>query len=100
MKTIINNKKYDTELCEKIIDCKVNIRHKNQLGTIEIWHSMTIYKTQKGTYLKYVGGSQEAVSYIDYESLELLSENEVKDVLIKLQEIDIYEKEFGKVECG
>lgn len=99
MKTIINNKKYDTELCEKIIGYNQKLIHNGGIG---IWHPVTIYKTQKGAYLKYIGGCNiiDSFKYSKYESLDLLNKDEVKAVLIKSQKIDIYEKEFGKVECG
>lgn len=89
MKRIINNKIYDTDKCELLLTYKMN-------WTFNV---ASLFKTKKGIYLIYrdapfVTDNQE------FNNLIILSKEETKELLIELNEIDLYEKEFGKLEEG
>lgn len=64
------------------------------------WRKVDIYKTNKGKYFKYIhkgdiaGGRQ----YLE-EKIELVSENEVKHIIMKLNP-DKYIELFGEIEEG
>lgn len=101
MKKIIDNKVYDTEKCDLILEyyCPVaysNILFKNYYNL----HRAAIYKTKKGTYLKYIGEPKELLACPKKESLEIISAEEFKPILVELNQIDIYEKEFEILEEG
>lgn len=82
MKAIIDNKIYDTDKCELLFT-----------------YQRRILKTTKGTYLRYTS-KDLGTGYRDINELVILTEEEVKKVLIELNEIDLYQKEFGKLEEG
>lgn len=101
MKKIIDNKVYNTENCDLILEyyCPVaysNILFKNYYNL----HKAAIYKTKKGTYLKYIGEPKELLSCPKKESLEIISKEDFKSILIELNQIEIYEKEFEVLEEG
>ena len=101
MKRIINNKLYDTEKAKKICDFKVSIKHEDFLLSKYLYHEACIYKTNKGTYLKYIGKCVKSEEdYEKYRRLEVISINEVKKVLIQINAIDVYISEFGELEEG
>lgn len=100
MKCIINNKIYDSEKATEIIKYKQKIEHKNIFGSIFPYHHAKILKTNKGTYLKYIGGCTDNVSYSNYESLEIITEKEVKTILAELNAVDKYIELFENLEEG
>lgn len=101
MKTIINNKLYDTDKAKKIYDFKVDIKHDGFFFPTYLYHEACIYKTNKGTYLKYIGKCAEsAEDYEKYRKLEVISIEEVKRLLIQMNAIDVYISEFGELEEG
>ena len=101
MRKIIDDKLYDTEKCTKILDYKTKIEHKNIFGSIFIYHIAFIFKTNKGTYLKYVGKTEEDnIYYDDYKTLEIISKDDFKKLLLEINDVDTYLKEFGEVEEG
>ena len=101
MKRIINNKLYDTEKAKKICDFKVSVKHNSFYFPIYLYHEACIYKTNKGTYLKYIGKCVESEEdYEKYRKLEVISIEEVKRLLIQINAIDVYISEFGELEEG
>lgn len=101
MKKIINNKLYDTENCELIIDFLTPVVYENILGIkYYVHHHATIYKTKKETYLKYVGEPKELLSCPKKETLEIITKEELKKLLLQLNDVNTYIEEFGEVEEG
>ena len=101
MRKIIYNKLYDTEKCTKILDYQTKIEHKTIFGSIFKYHMASIFKTNKGTYLKYVGKTEEGnIYYDDYETLEIISKDYFKKLLLEINDVDTYLKEFEEVEEG
>lgn len=101
MKKIIDNKLYDTEKAKKIVDFKTKVEHKTLFGSLYPYHKASIFKTDKGTYLKYIGKPEESsINYDNYEKLEVISEDKVKKLLIDINDVDAYISEFGEVEEG
>lgn len=97
MKRIINNKLYDTDKAKELVKFGENVSHASLVCNITSAHDAIIYKTNKGNYLKYVGPNN---GYPNYKTLDLLTQEEVKKILIDINAIDVYEKEFGKLEEG
>lgn len=89
MKRIINNKIYDTDKCELLL--KYNLAWS--------FNVTYLFKTNKGTYLMYQDVPFETDNK-KFNNLVILSKEETKELLIELNEIDLYEKEFGKLEEG
>lgn len=101
MRKIIDDKLYDTEKCTKILDYKTKIEHKTIFGSIFKYHIASIFKTNKGTYLKYVGKTEEDnIYYDDYKTLEIISKDDFKKLLLEINDVDTYLKEFEEVEEG
>ena len=101
MRKIINDKLYDTEKCTKILDYETKIEHKSIFGSIFKYHMASIFKTNKGTYLKYVGKTvEDNIYYDDYRTLEIISKDDLKKLLLEINDVDTYLKEFGEVEEG
>lgn len=101
MKRIINNKLYDTDKAKKICDFEIKIKHDGLMFATYLYHEASIYKTNKGTYLEYIGKAIEPnTGYNHYEILEVISIEEVKKLLIQINAIDAYIKEFGELEEG
>lgn len=102
MRYLIKNKVYDTEKAQEIIKYIKQIEHKGLFVTTYPKYRHTLYKTQKGQFFvhieEYVG--QTDVAYSDKDYIELLSENEVKEILNKLNKIEIYNKLFDDLEEG
>lgn len=97
MKRIINNKLYDTDKAKELVKFGENVGHHGLFYNITSAHDAIIYKTNKGNYLKYVGPNND---YPNYKTLDLLTAEEVKKILIQINAIDVYETEFGKLEEG
>ena len=97
MKKIINNKLYDTDKAKELVKFGENVGHPGLFYNITSAHDAIIYKTNNGTYFEYVGPNN---NYPDYETLDLLTKEKVKKILIDINAIDAYEKEFGKLEEG
>lgn len=97
MKKIINNKLYDTDKAKELVKFGENVGHPGLFYNITSAHDAIIYKTNKGNYLKYVGPNND---YPNYKTLDLLTAEEVKKILIQINAIDVYETEFGKLEEG
>lgn len=94
MKAIINNKLYDTEKAEKVIEFR-----RSGMKTSELWgttmnlpyrHDITLYKTAKGNYFEVDE---------DDKVLRVVSEAQVKELLTNIDP-DLYIKLFGEVEEG
>lgn len=100
MRKIIDNKVYDTDNCDLLINYFEMVEHKMFLGPSSyVYHEAKIYKTKKGTYLKYIGRAKET-GWSSRNKLNIVNEEQLKRILIDLDEIELYEKEFGKLEEG
>lgn len=99
MKAIINNKIYDTDKCESLFTYHRRILKKGIFYDYYVWYEAKILKTTKGTYLRYTNKPLEK-GYEDINELVIITEEKVKKVLIELNEVTLYEKEFGKLEEG
>lgn len=97
MKCIINNMLYDTEKATEIISYREKVAHKTAFYTFYPYHHAKLFKTNKNAYLKYIGADVRQ-EYRNYESLEVITENQVKNILIKLNAVDKYIELFGDVE--
>ncbi len=101
MRYLVNHKIYDIEKSEKIIQYSKAIEHTNLLGKTYPRYEHTLYKTAKGNFFvhigKYIGTN---FKYQDYDYIELLTEEEVKDILEELNEEELYKKLFGDLEEG
>lgn len=101
MKRIINNKLYDTDKAKKICDFEIKIKHDGLMFATYLYHEASIYKTNKGTYLEYIGHAVEpSTVYNHYETLQIISIEDLKKLLIDMNIIDAYIKEFGELEEG
>ena len=101
MKRIINNTLYDTEKAKKICDFEIRLKHKGLLFDTYEYHEASIFKTNKGTYLKYVGDViNSRIAYGKYETLEIIPIKSLKKLLIQINAIDAYISEFGELEEG
>ena len=100
MKKIISNKIYDTDNCDLLISYFEKIEHKMMSGpSVYIFHEAKIYKSKKGTYLKYIGRAKDT-GWSSKDELTIIDKNDLKELLINLNEIEVYEKEFGSLEEG
>lgn len=105
MKAIIENKIYDTKKCEEVYKFMEKAKYDKTLGIPRYgYRQAIIFKTKKGTYLKYLGKPAEPpfiTILTEYkEELTIISEEEVKRILLNLNEVDIYIKLFGELEEG
>ena len=102
MRYLLNNKIYDTEKAQKIITYLKGIEHKGILGySFYPRYEHTLYKTTKGQFFVHIGnyvGTE--ISYADKDYIELLSDDDVKVILNKLNEIDKYNELFDDLEEG
>lgn len=102
MRYMLENKVYDTEKAKEIIKYTKSIEHKGAFGYhFYPRYEHTLYKSNKGQFFVHVGdyvGSE--ISYQDKDYIELLSENEVKAILNRLNEIDLYNELFDDLEEG
>lgn len=99
MKRIINNKIYDTDNCDILVSYFTIVEHPGMFCSSYVKHEAKIYKTQKGTYLRYIGRAKET-GWSSKNDLDIIDKKELKELLIELNEIETYEKEFGKLEEG
>ena len=99
MKAIINNKIYDTDKCKSLFTYHRRILEKGFFANYYVWYEAKILKTAKGTYLGYTDKPLET-GYRDINELVILTEEEVKSILVELKQVEVYEKEFGKLEEG
>lgn len=99
MKTIIDNKLYDTDKCKLITKYMEKVEH-DELVKLYLYHHTYIYKTKSGKFLKQIGQVAESGWKHYNETLELVSDDFVKKLLIKLNQIDKYIETFGEVEEG
>ena len=99
---LLNNKVYDTEKSEEIIRYIKPIKYNGLILNTYPEYRHILYKTQKGNFFvhvgKYVGNPD--FSYGDKDYIELLSADEVKDILNQLNEIEKYEEIFDDLEEG
>ena len=99
MKAIIDNKIYDTDKCKLLFIYNRRILKKGLFTNYYVWYEAKILKTTKGTYLRYTSKALDT-GYRDINELVILTEEEVKKKLVELNEVTLYEKEFGKLEEG
>ena len=102
MRYILNNKVYDTEKAKEIIQYIKPIEHKGSFGMYFYpKYEHTLYKSIKGQFFVHIGnyvGTE--ICYPDKDYIELLSENDVKKILNKLNKIDLYNELFDDLEEG
>ncbi len=102
MRYMLENKVYDTEKAKEIFKYTKPVEHQGSFGMrFYPRFEHTLYKSSKGQFFvhvgKYVG---KEISYDDKDYIELLSENDVKAILSKLNEINLYEELFDDLEEG
>ncbi|HIT36886.1 MAG TPA: hypothetical protein IAB59_00175 [Candidatus Onthousia faecipullorum] len=100
MKKIIDNKIYDTDNCDLLFSYFTIVEHPLMFfPSSYVEHEAKIFKTKKGTYLRYIGRAKDT-GWEDKNELTIISKDKFKEILIDLNEIEVYEKEFGKLEEG
>lgn len=102
MRYLLNNKVYDTEKAQEIIKYIKPIEHNGLFLKTYPKYRHTLYETQKGKFFVHIGeyvGNPD-ISYGDKDYIELLSADEVKEVLNQLNEIEKYEEIFDDLEEG
>ena len=99
MKKIIDNKIYDTDNCDILVSYFTIVEHPGMFCSSYVKHEAKIFKTKKGTYLRYIGRAKDT-GWEDKNELTIISKDKFKEILIDLNEIEVYEKEFGKLEEG
>lgn len=98
---LLNNKVYDTKNSKEIIKYSKSIEYKGMFFTTYPKYIHTLYKTQKGNFFVHVGNyAGTEISYSDQDYIELLSENDVKAILNKLNKVDLYNELFNDLEEG
>lgn len=101
MRYMLNNKVYDTEKAQEILQYTKCIEHKGLWLTTYPRYAHTLYKTKKGQFFTHIGECVETdIAYSDKDCIELLSENEVKEILNQLNEVETYKKIFNDLEEG
>lgn len=101
MEYLLNNRIYDTEKAQEILKYKKAIEHKGLMFTTYPRYAHVLYKTKKGQFFVHVGKCLESdIAYPDKDYIELLSDNEVKEILNKLNAVKIYEELFDDLEEG
>ena len=103
MKAIILNKIYDTDKAELIFSYIKNDQKNTILGPnlkFNFWRDVDIYKTNKGNYFEHIhkGDTDGKSQYLE-EKIELVSENTVKHIIMKLNP-DKYIELYGEIEEG
>lgn len=103
MKYLLNNKVYDTEKAKKIL---TYIKPIEYTGIFE-YHSYpkyrhTLYKTNKENFFVHIGEyvGKTDVAFSNKDEIKLISDEEVKDILNQLNEVEIYQKLFNDLEEG
>lgn len=103
MRYLLNNKIYDTEKAKEIIKYIKPIKHKSIFGYYFYpQYRHTLYKTTKGQFFVHIGEyvGKSDISYSNKDYIELISEEEVKEILNKLNDIDKYIELFNDLEEG
>lgn len=103
MRYLLNNKVYDTEKAEKILTYIKPIEYTGIFG----YHSYpkyrhTLYKTNKENFFVHIGEyvGKTDVAFSNKDEIKLISDEEVKDILNQLNEVEIYIKLFNDLEEG
>lgn len=97
MRAIIENKIYDTEKAEKIVEFTQRVITGQVFGHTRYDNrEMHLYKTQKGAWFIHKL-LIEGYSNIR-EEIEVIDKGEVKEILIAVNDVENYEKYFGKLE--
>lgn len=99
MKKIIDNKIYDTDKCDVILEYQTKMPITYLCLTVCPYFHAKILKTQKGTYLKYIGKCA-SYNFDDLNEIEIVSKQDVKNLMLEISAVDEYEKVFGKLEEG
>ena len=102
MQIIVDGKIFDTENAKEIIKYRRTEQEPNglglRIGTNLIYYNTyfdcTLYKTNKGSYIEYKVGVKGTSSKYS----KVLSKEEVKEILMELNEKEIYEQEFEELE--
>ena len=102
MKYILNNKIYDTEKSELIIIYEKSIKHKGLFIDTYPVYRHSLFKTQKGQFFVHIGNyiGRTDIAYDNKDYIELLSDEDVKEILSKLNQIDKYKELFDDLEEG
>lgn len=99
---LLNNKVYDTEKSKEIIRYTKPIKFSGLILDTYPKYRHILYQTPKGNFFVHVGeyvGSSN-FSYGDKDYIELLSADEVKEILNQLNAIEKYKKIFNDLEEG
>ena len=101
MRYLLNNKVYDTEKAEEIVKYTKPIEHIGLLFNTYPRYEHTLYKTSKGQFFVQVGKCLISdILYPDKNYIELLSEDDVKEILNRLNNIEKYQELFNDLEEG
>lgn len=101
MKYMLNNKVYDTEKAQEIMKYTKQIEHKGLFLTTYPRYRHTLYRTEKGQFFVHVGEClTQDIAYSHENYIELLSDDEVKGILNRLNEIELYDLLFDDLEEG
>lgn len=103
MRYLLNNKVYDTDKAEKIVTYIKSIENKGIFGYSSYpKYRHTLYKTNKGNFFVHIGEyvGKTDVAFSNKDEIKLISDEEVKDILNQLNEVDIYQKLFNDLEEG
>lgn len=99
---LLNNKVYDTEKSQEIIKYKQGIEDKGLFITTYPKYEHTLYKSSKGQFFVHIGkyvGSKD-IYYKDKDYIELQTEEQAKQTLEELNEIEKYIEVFNDLEEG
>ena len=101
MRYILGGKVYDTEKAKEVIKYIKGIKHEGMFVATYPKYEHTIYKTNKGTFFVHVGKCVDKdISYDNKDYIEIISKEEVKKLLEKLNSVEKYEEIFGEIEEG
>jgi hypothetical protein len=103
MRYLLNNKIYDTEKAEKIMTYIKPVQHEGLFNIITYPRYIhTLYKTAKGQFFVHIGKyiKDSSIDYQDKDYIELLTEENVKEILNRLNQVDKYEELFDDLEEG
>lgn len=102
MRYLLNNKIYDTEKSELIVIYEKSIEYKGLFVNTYPVYRHSLFKTPKGQFFVHIGDyvGRADISYDNKDYIELLSEDEVKVILNKLNEIDKYVELFDDLGEG
>ena len=99
---LLDNKVYDTEKAEEIIKYIKPIKYNGLFLNTYPKYRHTLYKTQNGKFFVHIGeyvGNPD-FSYDDKDYIEILSADEVKEILNQLNDVEKYEEIFDDLEEG